>query len=255
MSPQAFLVTGDAGKTWQVVNIPHVTLYSFFPLKGEYWAIGTEVVDRDRGDGGHAVPVALHSADGVKWIHLRNDLSACGPEMCVACEPQGCFSSNGTITNFFGQKTSYRTFPPVPNLTAKWAATDSQICFLGGDLECAALSSAKAPATGSYPEPVATSPGPLGTTSPAGPHCISCELDRILVDPKAQGFFTISLSLNVARDGTVSAVTANGAPTPQIKSRIEQQAQQWLFEPYVQNGVRVNLRLKTRIQISVIHPR
>lgn len=80
-------------------------------------------------------------------------------------------------------------------------------------------------------------------------------MDRILVDPKAEGFFTIALSLEVARDGTVTAAEANGAPTPQIKARIEQQARQWLFEPYMKDGTRVNLKLNTRIQVSVVHPR
>ena len=80
--------------------------------------------------------------------------------------------------------------------------------------------------------------GPLGARPTSGPHCISCELDRILVDPKAQGIFTIALSLEVARDGTVTAAEANGAPTPQIKARIEQQAQQRLFEPYTKDGAR-----------------
>jgi hypothetical protein len=80
-------------------------------------------------------------------------------------------------------------------------------------------------------------------------------MDRILVDPKAQGLFTSALSLEVARDGTVTAAEANGAPTPQIKARIEQQAQQWLFEPYMKDGTRVNLKLNTRIQVSVVHPR
>jgi hypothetical protein len=31
------------------------------------------------------VPVALSSSDSVNWTHSTNDLSACRPEMCVAC--------------------------------------------------------------------------------------------------------------------------------------------------------------------------
>ena len=80
-------------------------------------------------------------------------------------------------------------------------------------------------------------------------------MDHILLDPKAQGLFTVALSIDVARNGTVTGVEANGAPTPQIKARIEQQAQQWLFEPYMKDGTRVNLKLNTRIQVSVVHPR
>jgi hypothetical protein len=76
-----------------------------------------------------------------------------------------------------------------------------------------------------------------------------------MVDPKAQGIFTIRLSVNVAKDGTVTAVEADGAPTPLIKSSIERQAQRWLFEPYIKDGARVNLKLNTKIQANVVHPR
>jgi hypothetical protein len=76
----------------------------------------------------------------------------------------------------------------------------------------------------------------------------------IIVDQTAQGTFTIRLSLGIAKDGTVTAVDADGAPTPDIKSRVEQQAMQWVFEPYIKDGVRVNLKLNTRIQVNVIHP-
>jgi hypothetical protein len=252
---QAFLVTSDAGKSWKVVNIPNSTLYSFLSVQGKYWTVGTEVVGKDRPGGGHGVPVALYSSDGVNWVHSTHDLSACGPEMCVACTPQGCLSSNGTITYFFGEGTNYRTFPSEPKLTPKWAATDSAMCFVASAVLCSALTTVEKPAAGGGPVPAMVAPGPLGVTPSAGPHCISCELDRILVDPKAEGIFTIKLSLDIARDGTVKAVEAGGAPTPAIQSRIEQQAQQWLFEPYIKDGVRVNLKLNTRIQINVVHPR
>jgi hypothetical protein len=253
--PQTFLVTNDAGKSWQSINVPNVTLYSFLPLQGEYWAVGTEVVGKDHPGGGHAVPVALYSSDGMKWTHSTNDLSACGLEMCVACTPQGCLSSNGTITDFFGQTTTYRTFPSEPKLTPKWAATNSAMCFVGSTMMCSALAEAKRPATGEGPVPAVVAPGPLGIAPSAGPHCIFCGLDRILVDPKAQGIFTIRLSVNVAKDGTVTAVEADGAPTPLIKSSIERQAQQWLFEPYIKDGVRVDLKLNTKIQVNVVNPR
>ena len=253
--PQTFLVTNDAGKSWKAINIPNVTLYSFLAVQGNFWTVGTEVVGKDRPSGRHAVPVALHSADGVNWSHSTNDLSACGPEMCVACTPQGCLSSNGTITDFFGQETTYRTFPSELKLTPKWAATNSAMCFVSSAVLCSVLTAAEKPATGGDPVSAVVAPGPLGVAPSAGPHCIFCEMDRILVDPKAQGIFTIRLSLDIARDGTVKAAEADGAPTPLIKSRIEQQAQQWLFEPYMKDGVRVNLKLTTGIQVDVVHPR
>lgn len=253
--PQAFLITNDAGKSWHITNVPNVTLYSFLSVEGKYWAVGTEVVGKDKPGGGGAVPVTLSSSDGVKWDHSTNDLSACRMEMCVACTRQGCLSNNGTITDFFGNGTTFRMFPMEPNLRPKWAATDSAMCFVGSTVVCSPLATVEKPAAGGDPVPAVVGPGPLGAALPSGPHCISCELDRVLLDPKAQGVFTIKLALDVARDGTVKAVEADGAPTPQIKSRIERQAQQWLFEPYMKDGVRVNLKLNTRIQINVVRPR
>lgn len=253
--PQEFLVTIDGGKSWQVVNIPNVTLYSFLSVEGKYWTVGTEVVGKDRPGGGHGVPVALYSSDGVNWTHSTNDLSACGPEMCVACTPQGCLSSNGTIADFFSQGTTYRAFPSDSKLTTKWAATNSAMCIVGSTLLCSQLAAAEKPQPGDSPVPAVVAPGPLGVAPTTGPHCIFCQLDRMLVDPKAQGMFTVKLSLDIAKDGTVTAAVVDGAPTPQIKSRIEQQAEQWLFEPYLKDGARVNLMLNTKIQVAVIHPR
>lgn len=254
--PQAFLITSDAGKSWQIVNIPNVTLYSFLPVQGKYWTVGTEVVGKDQPGGGHAVPVALYSSDGVSWTHSTDDLSACRPEMCVACKPQGCLSSNGTITDPFGTVTTYRAFTSESKLTPNWAATDSAMCFVGSGILCSALKATEKPTAGGDPVPATVGPGPLGAAPSTGPDCISCELDRILVDPKAEsGIYTIKLSLDVAKDGVVTAAEADDAPTPQIKFRIEQQAQQWLFEPYMKDGVRINLKLNTRVQVNVIHPR
>ena len=66
--PQAFLSTQDSGQSWTFVNIPNVTLYSFLRADGKYWAVGTEVVHKEK-DGGYAVPVALNSSDGITWSH------------------------------------------------------------------------------------------------------------------------------------------------------------------------------------------
>src|SRR5580765_8412002 len=99
------------------------------------------------------------------------------------------------------------------------------------------------------------SPGPLGATVTPGPQCILCQIDRMLIDKGAQGAFTIKLTITIAKNGTVTNVESDGAPTPEVKSRIEQQAQQWVFEPYLKNGERVNVRLNTTVRVNVIKPR
>lgn len=80
-------------------------------------------------------------------------------------------------------------------------------------------------------------------------------MDRVLIDKGAQGAFTIKLTITITKNGTVTNVESDGAPTSEIKSRIEQQAHQWLFEPYLKNGERVNVRLNTTVHVNVIKPR
>jgi hypothetical protein len=77
----------------------------------------------------------------------------------------------------------------------------------------------------------------------------------MLVDKGAQGAFTIKLTITIAQNGLVTSVESEGAPTPEVKSRIEQQAQQWLFEPYLKNGERVIVKLNTSVRVNIIKPR
>jgi hypothetical protein len=253
---QRFLVTSDSGKTWNVTKIPDSTLYSFLRVQGQYWTVGTQVIHKDKPGGGYAVPVAFYSADGEKWAQSTSDVSACKLEMCVACKREGCFSSNGMITNVFRDKTTYGEFPSNPALTPKWASSNSMICFVGNGLQCASLKQVdQAKSSEGPPNPVVVSPGPLGTAVATGPQCILCGMDRMIIDKGAQGAFTIKLTVGIAKNGTVTSVESNGAPTAEIKSRIEQQAQQWLFEPYLKNGERVNVKLNTSVRVNVIKPR
>lgn len=59
--PQVFLFSGDSGQTWNLLNIPNVTIYSFLREGGLYWAVGTEVIHKELPNGGYAVPIALYS--------------------------------------------------------------------------------------------------------------------------------------------------------------------------------------------------
>jgi hypothetical protein len=252
---QRFLVTSDSGKTWTVTLIPDSTLYSFLRVQGKYWTVGTQVVHKDKPGGGYAVPVAFYSSDGEKWIQSTSDVSACKLHMCVACKKEGCFSSNGTISNIFLDKTTYSEFPSDPDLSPKWASSDSTICFVSNRLQCASLKRVdQAKNSDGPPNPVAVSPGPLGVGATAGPQCILCAMDRIIIDKSAQGAFTIKLTMAVAKNGTVTSVQSDGAPTAEIRSRIEQEIRQWLFEPYLKNGERVNVKLNTTVRVNVIKP-
>ncbi|MGB8494613.1 MAG: YCF48-related protein [Candidatus Acidiferrum sp.] len=253
---QAFLSTQDSGKSWSFVKIPNVTLYSFLRVDGQYWAIGTEVIHKDQPGGGYGVPVALYSSDGQKWNHSAGDLSSCKLEMCTVCNTQGCFSSNGVISRVFLEKTTYSAFPSNKELTPKWGSTDSTICFVGSHLQCAALQALPhAPGSAGSPVPTVVGLGSLGAPVSQGPRCIVCGLDRIFTDQKAQGAYTIKLALKIAKNGTVTSTDVQGAPTPEVKSRIEQQTLQWIFEPYLKDGMPVNVTLNTAAKVNVIKPR
>jgi hypothetical protein len=253
---QRFLISSDSGKTWAITLIPDSTIYSFVRIGGRYWAVGTQVIGKDKPGGGHAVAAAFYSSDGEKWTHANSDVSACQLHMCVACNQEGCFSSNGMITNPFHEKTTFSEFPSNAALTSKWSKSNSALCFVGSNLQCASLKQVgQAKNEEGPPSPVAVSFGPVGAETITGPQCILCQMDRLLIDKGAQGAFTIKLTITIAKNGTVTNVESDGAPTPEIKARIEQQAQQWLFEPYRKNGERVNVRLNTTVRVNVIKPR
>jgi hypothetical protein len=252
---QAFLSTQDSGKTWKVQNIPNVTLYSFLRVEGSYWAVGTEVIHKDQPGGGYSVPVAVYSADGENWDHSTADMASCKLEMCTLCRPQGCLSSNGSIARIFQKEPTFAAFPPYEELTAEWTATDSTICFVSDQLHCAALiDRIQAPSGTGVRMPTAVSPGPLGAASPQGPKCIVCGLDSIFIDKKARGSYTIKLVLEIAKNGTVSVADAQNPPSEEVKSRIEQQAAQWIFEPNLKDGIPVRVKLNTTVHVNVINP-
>jgi Photosynthesis system II assembly factor YCF48 len=252
---QRFLVTEDSGKSWKFVEIPNTTLYNFLRVQSKYWTVGTEVIHKDQPGGGYGVPVALYSSDGEKWDHSSVDLSACKLHMCVACTAQGCLSANGTISDLFSDKISYKEFSSNGTLTSKWASDGSAVCFVGNGLQCADLKSVANPSSNEGPLPVVVGPGPLGAFNAQRPQCIVCSLDHIFIDKKAQGPYTIKLALEIARNGIVKSAVAEGAPTPDVKSRIEQQAQEWIFEPYLKEGVAMNIKLNASVRVNIIRPR
>ncbi len=253
---QGFLITQDSGKSWKFVTIPNTTLHSFLRVGDKYWTIGTEVIHKDQPGGGYGVPVALYSSDGDKWEHSDRDISSCRLHTCVACTPRGCLSANGTITNFFSDSaTHYSEFAGKRELTTKWAAAGAAICFVGDGLQCTSLSSVSNPSEIDIPLPSAVGPGPLGTSVAEGVHCLMCALDRIIVNEKAQGSYTIKMTLEIAKNGTITAVTLQDTPTPEVRSRIEQQVKEWIFEPYLKGGVATGVKLNTEIRVTLIKSR
>jgi len=69
-----------------------------------------------------------------------------------------------------------------------------------------------------------------------------------------QGAYTIRLTLEISKTGTVKGIVAEGAPT-EVRSGIEPQAQPWIFEPYLKDGIAVNVKLHTGVQVNIIKSR
>ena len=146
---QRLISTQDAGRTWRTAPFEHMTINNLLVVQGQYWAVGTEVIDRENR-GGHAVSVTLHSNDGVTWDR--------GPKPLIdvnnACRPEGCLMWNGAWFDPFVPNGKIHTFPSWidpstekgrttislrPSFRAtQWAATDRRICSFMPDLRCAA---------------------------------------------------------------------------------------------------------------------
>jgi hypothetical protein len=95
----------------------------------------------------------------------------------------------------------------------------------------------------------------LGASKAQEPQCIICSLDRVFTDKKAQGPYTIQLALEIARNGTVTKAVAKDAPTPEVKSHVEQQLHEWIFEPYLKDGAGVSVKLNTSVRVNIIRSR
>jgi hypothetical protein len=100
-----------------------------------------------------------------------------------------------------------------------------------------------------------TSP-PLGTKPPSGTlRCISCSLDPVFVDKKAQGRVSVHITLQVASDGTVETATVDKSPSDSLAKTIQDQMVAWLFEPPTKDGHPIRVKNESDITVNVIRPR
>jgi outer membrane biosynthesis protein TonB len=65
----------------------------------------------------------------------------------------------------------------------------------------------------------------------------------------------IDLEVLVATNGTVSDVKIIKAPTPEIGSRFAVAVRAWIFEPYIKDGHRVQVRAPVKLSVQVIKSR
>lgn len=252
---QTFLITDDGGKTWSFADVPDSTLYSFLRVGDQYWTVGTQVVGKGKPGAGLAAPAAFYSSDGRKWISTANDIAACHMEMCTVCQTSGCLDSNGQIATVFADKTAYLNFQPTRELSAKWAATNSTMCFVGKQFECSTfLQDQRRDSKEHLPIPT-ISVRPLKADSGSVPRCIVCGLDQFIISNKATGPLVIKLAINIAKNGTVESAEVINAPTPDVKEKIERSVDEWIFEPYLKDNIPTAIKLDTAVKIYLIKPR
>jgi len=250
--PGQIVVTEDAGKTWKIVTVPSVNILALVTHGGEYWMLGSEVIEKEKKGGGHAVPLALHSADGENWEHSTRP----GAEV-AACNGGGCLLRDGAGINPFGPAPLYWTFPAQKVITPKWAAVSTAVCSISSTLECAATTASDAlPARADEGSigPILTPPA-LGAPRSSGLACISCPYEHIVVSDKVSGMSEIDLEVLVATNGTVSEVKIVKAPTPELGSLFADAVQAWIFEPYTKDGHRVQVRAPVKLSVQVINSR
>lgn len=243
------VTTSDAGGRWKTTEIEHTTLNNLLIVGGEYWLVGTEVVDRDQ-HGGHAVPVSFHSRDAITWDR--------GPKPLVdtnyACRPEGCLMWNGALFDPFVRDGMIRTFPKITNLTKQWSATDTRICALLPDLQCADTAIAKVLPERDSSAPQLTASELRPTPTDVAGKCIRCDYPHILVNEKFGGKATVQLTVFARPDGTVSSVEVVNAINAEIGADLARAARGWIFYPVLREGVPVNTKRTVNLVVNVVKP-
>ena len=254
-SESGFLTTVDGGKSWAFYDPPSSGIKSFIGVNGKYWAVGHEVVDKDKPGGGHSIPLAISSEDGRVWQHSTHEMEPCHWQSCGLCTLSGCLASSGLLVDFFGSPTTYLGIPEG-SLTAKWASVKSRVCSIGTSLRCASLGEPRDLKAPGEPMPAEQPVGPLRErSSSSGLHCLSCGLEPVYVDTKVAGRFTVHLSLLIRSDGTIESVEAKDAPSDAVRQRLKTQITQWLFEPFFREGRSVKVSTQPAISINVVRSR
>jgi hypothetical protein len=265
----AFVTTSNGGKTWNTISIPNARVWSLIVHNGEYWAFGFEVIEKDKPGGGYGVALALHSPDGVKWLH-----GVRAPSEFSDCNAQGCILWDGATVELYHDKPMFTATPADGSLTPVWASTNATVCSVGALLKCADARSPldQPPLKPQFNRPSTGSIDPLlrKTTSPVR-GCLICHLEPFPLSKKLLGQIpvsvnrpreqlremylpgiksTIEVEFLVRKDGTTSQVHAKHAPNKQIESAVTQNIESWVIDPSGPNGAHVEEKQKAKIEVS-----
>lgn len=231
------LLTKDGGSNWAVSDIPSTGLNKLFARGGEYWFTGMEVIEKDKPGGGYGVPLVMHSPDGETWTHLprwsKNEFSECNSQGCLYWDGAGVQLPPTTPPNFWA-------FAAEKAVTAKWAIAKGSICSVGADLKCADVRETQTMPpylenSSPIPPPIAASP--LDAPPSQGLQCLSCDFERIMVTPDYQGVAEVELRLHIGQNGLVEQADIVHATNSGVGERVAKAAKNWIFVPFVKDGV------------------
>jgi hypothetical protein len=244
---QRFVVTIDGGKNWKVVEAPSTVIIAVVARAGEFWAMGHEVIEKDKPGGGYGVALTMHSADGITWLHSPRAQSEFGN-----CGSGGCLFSQGVGDNPFGSAPSYWVFSPDVAVTAKWAAAKGGICTISNEMKCTSITPLPTLPKGSLGGPVPPALAPDNShRRVADLTCISCPFKEMIVNPEKSGRAQIGIELTVGSDGLVADAKILDTPTKEIGVTAVDEVRQWMFRP-VGDVAHPEVHLRLHLNVMLI---
>ncbi len=231
------LLTKDGGTKWTISDNPSTVLGKLTSNNGEYWFAGVEVIEKEKPGGGYGVPLVMHSADGEKWTHLprwsKNEFSQCNSQGCLYWDGAGVQLPPTSPVSFW-------TLAPEKVVTARWAVAKGTICTVETGLKCTTVTTTQTmPAylDTSSPVPAPISAPPLDAPPSQGLQCLYCDFERIMVTSDFQGVADVQLKLHIAQNGLVEQAEIVHATNSGIGERVAASARNWVFLPFVKDGV------------------
>lgn len=258
-----FLVTEDGGATWRASYIPSSGIPGLFADRESYWSVGHEVVEKDKPGGGYATPMSFHSRDGISWEHTPINHEVCHWHDCGGCTPQGCFAGKSSFLQFLGGKDWFARFPVHEGLSSQWAKSGNTLCLLSeSSVECTQLRQAQTLDTEEdSPSWEDRSFPAIGRAIQSNPQCIRCRFHDLIEDPVE--FYTstsnigravVLITFRLDLSGQVNDVKITGDIPDDVREQIRGSMRNWLFEPFLKNGIPSATVISMRRGLFIINP-
>ena len=143
--------------------------------------------------------------------------------------------------------------PPEKVVTATWAVSKGTICTLRMALKCTTATTTQTMPV--YSENSSRIAPPLSAPAldspPAqGLQCLYCDFEKIMVTSNFQGPAEVQLKLHIGQNGLVEQAEIVHATNSGIGERVAAFARDWIFLPYVRDGIvhPANTEVKLRVQ-------